>query len=75
MKLCWCKITIRLQPLKDILQLMHTLFLLLVDIFNEKSTLAAARLNLTRWYNEVEDLGNNEFNKVLKPLRTTISPS
>ena len=43
----------------------YNLFLKLVDIFNKKSVAAAARLNLARWYNEVEDFGNNEFNKVL----------
>lgn len=44
----------------------YDLFLSLVDIFNEKSEPAAARLNLARWYNEVEAMGNNEFNKVLE---------
>lgn len=38
----------------------------LVQIFNEKSTPGVARLNLARWYNEVEAFGNNEFNKVLE---------
>lgn len=41
-------------------------FLKLVDIFNHKSSPGEARLNLARWYNEVEALGNNEFNKVLE---------
>lgn len=40
--------------------------LFLVDIFNEKTEPSAARLNLARWYNEVEAFGNNEFNKVLE---------
>jgi hypothetical protein len=37
-----------------------------VDIFNEKISAEVARLNLARWYNEVEAFGNNEFNKVLE---------
>lgn len=44
----------------------YGLFLKLVDIFNEKTEPSAARLNLARWYNEVEAFGNNEFNKVLE---------
>ena len=44
----------------------YGLFLKLVDIFNEKTEPSAARLKLARWYNEVEDFGNNEFNKVLE---------
>lgn len=47
------------------LETAYNLFLKLVDIFNKKSAAAAARLNLARWYNEVEAFGNNEFNKVL----------
>lgn len=43
----------------------YGLFLKLVDIFNEKTSAAVARLNLARWYNEVETFGNTEFNKVL----------
>lgn len=46
----------------------YNLFLKLVDIFNKKSTASAARLNLARWYNEVEAFGNNQFNKVLETL-------
>lgn len=41
-------------------------FIHLVDIFNRKLTPETARLKLARWYNEVEALGNNEFNKVLE---------
>ena len=37
-----------------------------IDIFNEKVEPAVARLNLARWYNEVEAFHNNEFNKVLE---------
>lgn len=44
----------------------YGLFLRLVDIFNEKTIPAVARLNLARWYNQVEAFGNNEFNKVLE---------
>ena len=44
----------------------YGLFLKLVNIFNEKTEPDIARLNLARWYNEVEAFGNNEFNKVLE---------
>ena len=37
-----------------------------MDIFNEKISAEVARLNLARWYNEVEAIRNNEFNKVLE---------
>ena len=47
------------------LETAYGLFLKLVDVFNNKSLPAVARLNLARWYNEVEAFGNNEFNKVL----------
>lgn len=40
------------------------LFIKLVDIFKGKTSARVARLNLTKWYNEVEAFGNNEFNKV-----------
>lgn len=48
----------------------YGLFLKLVDIFNEKTEPSAARLNLARWYNEVEAFGNNEFNKVLETFES-----
>lgn len=48
------------------LEMAYGLFLKLVDIFNEKTSVGVARLNLARWYNEVEAFGNNEFNKVLE---------
>ena len=48
------------------LEMAYGLFLKLVDIFNEKTSAGVARLNLARWYNEVEVFGNNEFNKVLE---------
>lgn len=47
------------------LETAYNLFLKLIDVFNKKSVAAVARLNLARWYNEVEAFGNNEFNKVL----------
>ena len=48
------------------LEMAYGLFLKLVDILNEKTSAGVARLNLARWYNEVEAFGNNEFNKVLE---------
>lgn len=44
----------------------YNLYLKLVDIFNRKSKPAEARLNLARWYNEVEKFGDDTFNKVLE---------
>ncbi len=44
----------------------YSLYLDLVDIFNEKSIPGVARLNLARWYNRVEEFDNPEFNKVLE---------
>ena len=44
----------------------YGLFLKLVDTFYEKTSAGVARLNLARWYNEVEAFGNDEFNKVLE---------
>lgn len=38
----------------------------LTELFNKKSTPAQARLNLARWYNEVETFGENEFARVLE---------
>ena len=38
----------------------------LVDIFNKKSLPSEARLNLARWYNKVEDFGDEGFNKVIE---------
>lgn len=43
----------------------YNLYLDLVDIFNKKSTPAQARLNLAKWYNEVDKMGKKDFNKVL----------
>lgn len=44
----------------------YGLYLRLVDIFNKKSKPAAARLNLARWYNEVEAFGYDGFSKVIE---------
>lgn len=44
----------------------YGLFLRLVDIFNRKCAPDVARLELARWYNEVEAFQNDEFNKVLE---------
>lgn len=43
----------------------YSLSMRLTDIFNKKSNPDEARLNLARWYNEVEKFGCMEFNKVL----------
>ena len=43
----------------------YNLYLSLVDIFNRKSKPAAARLNLARWYNDVEAFGYDGFSKVI----------
>ena len=48
------------------LETAYNLFLKLVEIFNKKSIPAVARLNLAKWYNEVEAFGDNHFNKVLE---------
>ena len=42
----------------------YNIYLELVDIFNKKSVPSEARLNLARWYNKVEDFGDEGFNKV-----------
>ena len=44
----------------------YALYLDMVDIFNKKSIPDEARLNLARWYNDVEKFDNPEFNKVLE---------
>lgn len=44
----------------------YNLYLQLVDIFNKKSKPAAARLNLARWYNDVEAFGYDGFSKVIE---------
>ena len=44
----------------------YDIYLELVDIFNKKSKPGAARLNLARWYNKVEALGEDGFSKVIE---------
>lgn len=44
----------------------YNLYLDLVDIFNRKTVPGVARLNLARWYNDVEDFGYEGFNKVIE---------
>ncbi len=48
------------------LEVAYNIYLELVDIFNKKSKSAEARLNLARWYNKVEAIGDNEFSKVIE---------
>lgn len=44
----------------------YRLSLKLTELFNRKSTPQEARLNLARWYNDVEAFGEDEFNHVLE---------
>lgn len=44
----------------------YNLYLDLVDIFNRKTAPEVARLNLAKWYNDVEDFGYEGFNKVIE---------
>lgn len=44
----------------------YRLSMRLTELFNRKSTPAQARLNLARWYNELETFGENEFARVLE---------
>lgn len=44
----------------------YRIYLGLVDIFNRKSKPAEARLNLARWYNDVESFGDEGFSKVIE---------
>lgn len=44
----------------------YNLYLNLVDIFNKKTVPGIARLNLARWYNDVESFGYDGFNKVIE---------
>lgn len=48
------------------LEVAYNIYLELVDIFNKKSKPAEARLNLARWHNKVEAIGDNEFSKVIE---------
>lgn len=44
----------------------YNIYLNLVDIFNKKSKPDAARLNLARWYNNVDAFGDDGFSKVIE---------
>jgi transposase len=44
----------------------YYLYLDLVDIFNKNSKPGVARLNLARWYNDVEAFGYDGFSKVIE---------
>lgn len=44
----------------------YNLYLKLVDIFNKKSKPGVARLDLARWYNEVDAFGYEGFSKVIE---------
>lgn len=44
----------------------YELCMKLTDLYNKKCSEAAARLNLAKWYNEVEKFGSKEFNRVLE---------
>ena len=44
----------------------YNIYLELVEIYNKKSKPGEARLNLARWYNKVEALGEDGFNKVIE---------
>lgn len=43
----------------------YNIYLDLVDIFNKVSKPAGARLNLAKWYNRVEEFGDENFSKVI----------
>lgn len=57
--------TILFQMFPD-LERAYNLYLNLVDIFNKNSQPAAARLNLARWFNDVEAFGYDGFSKVIE---------
>ena len=44
----------------------YNLYLKLVDIFNKKSIPGVARLDLAKWYNEVDAFGYEGFSKVIE---------
>ena len=44
----------------------YRLSMKLTELFNKKSTPDQARLNLARWYKDVETFGENEFARVLE---------
>lgn len=55
------KILFRMFPC---LEQAYNIYLELIDIFNKKSIPSAARLNLARWYNKVEQFNDEGFSKV-----------
>lgn len=57
--------TILFQMFPD-LEKAYDLYLNLVDIFNKRTVPGIARLNLAKWYNNVENFGYEGFNKVIE---------
>lgn len=55
------KILFRMFPC---LEQAYDIYLELIDIFNKKSIPSAARLNLARWYNKVNQFNDEGFSKV-----------
>lgn len=53
----------------------YRLSMKLTELFNKKSTPDQARLNLARWYNDVEAFGENEFARVLETFENQIEQS
>ena len=51
------------------LQKAYNVYLELINLYNKKSKPEEAKLNLARWYNKVEKLGNNQFNKVIDTFK------
>ncbi|WIL18832.1 transposase [Prevotella bivia] len=47
----------------------YNVYLELINLYNKKSKPEEAKLNLARWYNKVEKLGNNQFNKVIDTFK------
>ena len=56
------------------LQKAYNVYLELINLYNKKSKPEEAKLNLARWYNKVEKLGNNQFNKVIDTFKIIIKP-
>lgn len=44
----------------------YDVYLKLIELYNKKSTPEVARLDLARWFNEVKELENDNFNKVIQ---------
>ena len=51
------------------MQKAYNVYLELINLYNKKSKPEEAKLNLARWYNKVEKLGNNQFNKVIDTFK------